>query len=250
MQELINSGISVRKIAKALKMSRNTVAKYQTGDLDYLVEDTRGRAFTQLLTYEAEMIDLLKAGHIRKEVFTYIEQQGFMGKRSQFYKFCTNLEKSGQIPPVKNHLPANALLMPSGKKQYHYVTRRQVMNYIWRGIEIKMSDWVMITKAYPIIKTLQNCIDHFRKMFEKKDITELASFIKLYQESECKALKTFSKSLFKDIIPVSYAVSEDYNNGFVEGINNKLKMIKRVSYGRCKFPLLKAKMILASFFDF
>ena len=117
MQELINSGISVRKIAKALKLSRNTVAKYQTGNPDYLVEDTRGRTFTQLLIYEAEMIDLLNSGHIRKDVLTYIEQQGFTGKRSQFYKFCADLEKSGQIPPIKNHLPVNVL-----RKLWHFST--------------------------------------------------------------------------------------------------------------------------------
>lgn len=27
------------------------------------------------------------------------------------------------------------------------------------------------------------------------------------------------------------------------GINNKIKMVKRVMYGRCKLPLLKAKLI-------
>ena len=38
-------------------------------------------------------------------------------------------------------------------------------------------------------------------------------------------------------------VVSDLSNGFVEGINNKIKMVKRVMYGRCKLPLLKAKLI-------
>lgn len=33
-------------------------------------------------------------------------------------------------------------------------------------------------------------------------------------------------------------------NGFVEGTNNKLKMVKRTMYGRCNFPLLRTKMML------
>lgn len=37
--------------------------------------------------------------------------------------------------------------------------------------------------------------------------------------------------------------ASDLNNGFVEGINNKIKMVKRVMYGRCKLPFLKVKLI-------
>ncbi|NFB73608.1 transposase, partial [Clostridium butyricum] len=35
------------------------------------------------------------------------------------------------------------------------------------------------------------------------------------------------------------------SNGFVEGTNSKLKMIKRTMYGRCSKKLLAAKLMLA-----
>lgn len=53
--------------------------------------------------------------------------------------------------------------------------------------------------------------------------------------------------MLKDIEPISNTVVKEYNNGFVEGTNNKLKMIKRQSYGRSKLELLKVKIILQSF---
>ena len=34
----------------------------------------------------------------------------------------------------------------------------------------------------------------------------------------------------------------DYSNGFVEGTNSRLKMIKRTMYGRCGRQLLEAKL--------
>ena len=34
----------------------------------------------------------------------------------------------------------------------------------------------------------------------------------------------------------------DYSNGFVEGTNSRLKMIKRTMYGRCRKQLLEAKL--------
>ena len=249
VQKLIKKGISQRKIARILKIARNSVAKYQEGDPNHLVEPTKSRAFTQLLPYESEAISLLKAGHVRKDVHAYIVQQGFPGKITQFYEFCRRLEREGQIPCTKNQLPPNDLLLPNGKKQYHYVTRYQIINYIWRDMQIEEKDWEIVAENYPIIELLQTCVADFRKMLQEKSLRELACFINTYQKSDCKTIKNFANNIFKDIIPISYAVTEAYNNGFVEGINNKLKMVKRVSYGRCDFPLLKAKMVLASFFN-
>ncbi|MDE5768840.1 MAG: transposase [Oscillospiraceae bacterium] len=40
------------------------------------------------------------------------------------------------------------------------------------------------------------------------------------------------------------AISNNISNGFVEGINNKVKLIKRVMFGRCRLPLFKSKIIL------
>lgn len=34
----------------------------------------------------------------------------------------------------------------------------------------------------------------------------------------------------------------DYSNGFVEGTNSRLKMIKRTMYGKCNRELLEAKL--------
>ena len=48
------------------------------------------------------------------------------------------------------------------------------------------------------------------------------------------------------------AVSLDYNNGLAEGKVNKLKLVKRIMYGRCSFSALKNKVLLIendSFFN-
>ena len=39
-----------------------------------------------------------------------------------------------------------------------------------------------------------------------------------------------------------------YNNGLAEGSVNKIKVIKRVMYGRNSFELLKAKVLLNEYF--
>ena len=42
---------------------------------------------------------------------------------------------------------------------------------------------------------------------------------------------------------VENAVASDLSNGFVEGTNSKLKMVKRTMYGRCSRQLLEAKLM-------
>ena len=52
---------------------------------------------------------------------------------------------------------------------------------------------------------------------------------------------SFAEGIKRDIDAVENAVAYDYSNGFVEGTNSKLKMIKRTMYGRCGKKLLTAK---------
>lgn len=68
-------------------------------------------------------------------------------------------------------------------------------------------------------------------------------FIERYQNSSIKELASFAKGLNSDISAIENAVASDLSNGFVEGTNSKIKMIKRTMYGRCSKKLLEAKLM-------
>lgn len=67
-------------------------------------------------------------------------------------------------------------------------------------------------------------------------------FINKYKKSSIEALRSFAKGLENDREAVENAVAYEYSNGFVEGINSRLKMIKRTMYGKCNRELLEAKL--------
>jgi len=69
-------------------------------------------------------------------------------------------------------------------------------------------------------------------------------FIEEYTHSGIKEFPSFARGLLKDIDAVENAVASPLSDGFVEGTNNKLKMIKRMMYGRCGIMLLRAKLML------
>ena len=53
----------------------------------------------------------------------------------------------------------------------------------------------------------------------------------------------FCAYLEKDIEAVENSVASELSNGFVEGTNSKLKMVKLTMYGRCSKALLAAKLM-------
>ena len=81
-------------------------------------------------------------------------------------------------------------------------------------------------------------------MFKVKSLTLLYIFIDKYRNSDISEIASFANGLLKDIEAIENAVSSDFSNGFVEGTNSKLKMIKRTMYGRCSQKLLAAKLML------
>ncbi|MGL4730879.1 MAG: transposase [Clostridium sp.] len=62
-----------------------------------------------------------------------------------------------------------------------------------------------------------------------------------------KELNSFSEEIKRDIKAVKYSIITTINNGLAEGSVNKIKVIKRIMYGRCNFDLLKQKVINMQF---
>jgi len=56
-------------------------------------------------------------------------------------------------------------------------------------------------------------------------------------------LASFINGINRDIEAVENAIKYKYSNGLAEGTVNKIKVIKRIMYGRCGFNLLKRKVL-------
>jgi len=54
-------------------------------------------------------------------------------------------------------------------------------------------------------------------------------------------INSFINVIERDMEAVRNAIKYEYSNGLVEGYINKLKVIKRIMYGRCSFETLKTK---------
>ena len=68
------------------------------------------------------------------------------------------------------------------------------------------------------------------------------------QKYDIPELQTFINGIKKDLTAVKNGIIYSYNNGLAEGSVNKIKVIKRIMYGRNSFELLKAKVLFGELF--
>jgi transposase len=75
----------------------------------------------------------------------------------------------------------------------------------------------------------QECLVQWKAAVKTSGIAELISFV---------------DGLADDAEAVANGCTESWNNGMVEGFINKVKWIKRSSYGQAGFPLLQRRVLL------
>ena len=63
---------------------------------------------------------------------------------------------------------------------------------------------------------------------------EIASKVK---DSQISELRSFVLDIKRDKAVVVAGLTLPHNNGLVEGMMNKVKLIKRMMFGRARFPL-------------
>jgi transposase len=75
----------------------------------------------------------------------------------------------------------------------------------------------------------------------------LHEFISKYIESEYEAFTKYAKGLKQDLKAVENAIlNRHISNGPIEGVNNKIKLLRRIRYGRAGAELVNAVSVLSS----
>lgn len=163
------------------------------------------------------------------------------------YSYCIRNGYDGSISALESHITRllknnfNITLAQGWSYNYKYgedvtvIKRNDILKFITaRNEKIKIDENVLlyidtIKEKYPIITELENIYDTFHTLIMGDDPNKLDEFIDKYEESSAKS---FVNGLKKDIAPVKNAISHDTSSGFVEGNNNKFKLLKRILYGR------------------
>ena len=129
-----------------------------------------------------------------------------------------------------------------------YVQRRSLTQLIYKGLDdvktISQEQYEQVLKSYPVIADLYVTIKEFYEIIYSKHEEKLDAWLVKLEKFNIPELQTYVNGIRQDIVAVKNGIAMQYNNGLAEGSVNKLRVIKRIMYGRNSFELLKANVLL------
>lgn len=177
-------------------------------------------------------------------ILAYTVRSGYGGSLNTMQKYIALLAKNN----FKLKLPMNWAYKFEYPEDVVIIKRNEILKYITtRNPNVKRDENIgkyldIIKERYEIVAVLEKAYDEFHKTLMGKEPDQLEDFIKKYETS---AIEGFIEGIKKDIAPVKNAISHDASSGFVEGNNNKFKLIKRILYGRADLVNLFKKSYIA-----
>lgn len=235
VKDLYRKGISIRQIARTVRLTRITVRKYIT--MEQLVK-RQSRTTTNLDAFIDFLMQDDNSVKTYRELHKTIVEMGFNGKYAQF---CYKMNDIYQMQPALRPKPVAPIVVKTWSP-----SKLSIMLYMETD-ELKRDDdkdfLKLLVEKYPQFGRMEALVKGFKKLFIAKQDGLLRAWIEEAINSDC-GLSNFAKNLLKDYDAINNAVITTISNGQVEGQVNRIKNIKRKMYGKAGFQLLR-KMVLA-----
>lgn len=236
-------------IIKEFNISLVTAKKYvnmtfeQISKLDNITEYKKSK--TVLDDFDNIIYKMLKDNLDYKTIYCYIYYKGYKGSEHALNNHIYLINKNNFPKNQMKSIKTVKLIYP---KDVTVITRNQILKYILTiNPKTKKDDKItenieLIKEKYPIVSAVEQVFSDFHSVI-MSDTPELVDqFIDIYEGTE---INDFCQSIKKDIAPVKNAISYNISSGFVEGNNNKFKLIKRIVYGKSKLVNLFRKCYVA-----
>jgi transposase len=103
-----------------------------------------------------------------------------------------------------------------------------------------------ICRACPEAERMRLLVEQFTAIVRERCPELLDPWLEAADESNVLELKRFASGLKQDYAAVRAGIELPWSNGQLEGQVNRLKLIKRVMYGRAGFDLLRLRVLAAA----
>jgi transposase len=146
-------------------------------------------------------------------------------------------------------------LLPEGKKKAAkgcnlsapLLSSRQATFLLLRRSEEREADeqetLMMLRHLHPEIDLAYHLVQQFAQMLRTRTGEQLDAWLENARACQIRELQGFVAGVERDKAAVVAGLTLAQNNGLVEGHVNKLKLIKRMMYGRARFPLLRQRVL-------
>ena len=235
-------------IAKKVGVSRTTVERYAKAAAFPTVPARRPTFGRSLLSpYQQQLLAWWNEGIRRPRVLMErLTPLGYEGTLRTLQRYISRLRTAQGLPPIrvrvdkplpKVELPKQPPFTP---RQAAYLMILKPENRLDREVDLL----ARMAKKHPDLALLLDLSRAFLQMLRQQQADMLDDWLEKASSSSIKPLQTFVKELVEDYEAVKASMSYNWSNGPVEGLNNKLKMLKRQMYGKASVGLLAKRFIL------
>jgi len=266
VRELKLLGLSERKIAKHIGISRVTVSKYLDEKFNPSCSTYDTRQIGKLTRFEDEINSMLTQGIMGTVIEKTIREKGYSGSSQNFRRYIANWKRKRKYETYRNTENISAIdgantenisavvintTVETNSKEtgaVEYIERKDLMKLLYKTPDkvksITKQQLDSVFEYYPNFLKVYACVWDFKSMFEDNDVVMLDTWLENVKTLHIAEFESFAKGINVDIAAVKNAIELPYSNGLAEGKVNKIKLIKRIMFGRCSFLLLKVKTLL------
>ena len=235
VKELTEAGKKRSEIAKEAGISYSTVKRYQSSDFNISNGSYNTTRNSKIKPYMKTIKQMIENGHTFKEIEETIKKDGYTGASSTIRMFATRERK----------LIKEAKKNSQGKTEK--IERKWLISLLYKPIDkvkkISQEQLDKVIEKYSEIGEIYDIVGAFKNTLFSKEPGEVEKWLADAEALGIESINSFVNGIRRDLKAVKKAVELDYNNGLAEGSVNKLKVTKRIMYGRNSFELLKAKLL-------
>jgi transposase len=235
VQALNRRGISQAEIAQRLAIGKRTVRRWLAqGHAPY--SQPRRKHASSFDVHAAFVLRRWKAGERDvTRLWHDLQQRGYRGSIRTLYGYLRPLRKGMQ------DLPTPAVLEGATAREVLWLIVRRETDLD----EQERNTLAEVRRRSTALDMVYGLVQRFGAILRQRLSDQLESWKVAVIASDLAELKRFVKGLERDAQAVLAACSQGYSNGMVEGFVNKVKMVKRVMFGKAGFPLLRQRVLHA-----
>jgi predicted transcriptional regulator len=236
VKALSESGLSITEITQKTGFTSAVVKNYLSADFSPVNAHYGKQREGKLERFRNDVLRWKADGLTYREIHARISSQGYSGTQDAIRGFVS-----------KERRIRRDLQKAAGCGATEFIDKKWIIRLLYKPIEdlkgISPAQLTLIFKAYPLAEKILDVVNDFKALLKAKNPDSLLIWMDNVNQLSIPELNAFVNGLKLDIDAVMNAIAFDLSNGLAEGCINKIKVIKRIMFGRCKFDLLRSKCL-------
>lgn len=231
---LREQGAKVKEIAQRVGLGVRTIQRWLK-DGTYVETNYHHRHRSRFDTYESYVRKRWDEGcHNIQQIWREIRVQGYPH---------SDRALRAHLEAVRGKKPAD---LPEAGVLDHFSAKKAVWLFVrpWKDLsEQEQEELLAMRQTSATAETIYQLVQEFFCLVRSRQGTQLNSWLSKVEASAIPELQHFAHGLERDKAAVLAGLTLPWSNGPTEGHVNRLKLIKRMMYGRAEFPLLRQRVL-------